>query len=142
MNLNMKYKIYKLVYNSRVVYVGKTKRTLHQRKQNGYKGCSVESIYKDCDMVLIEETNDVSRERFWIEQYKDTILNIRKGNTGLSKEEYFKQWGVVNKEHKKQYNKEWRETNREHKSQYDKEWRESNREYYNEYMRERYQNKK
>ena len=119
----MKYKIYKLVHNGLVVYVGKTKLTLHQRKSYGYRGCSVESIYKDCDMILIEETNDVSRERYWIEKYKDTILNIRRGNTGMSQKEY-------------------RESNREHYKQYHKEWCEANREHYNKYMREYREKKK
>jgi hypothetical protein len=127
----MKYKIYKLVHNGLVVYVGKTKRKLKERKSTGYKeNSAVQSIYKECDMVLIEETNDVSRERYWIEQYNDTIFNIRRGNTGMNREEYMKEWREDNKE----YQKEYREANREYYKQY-------HREYQREYMKE-YRKKK
>lgn len=120
----MKYKIYKLIHNGVVVYVGKTTRTLKKRKSDGgYRGCAVESIYKECDIVLIEETDDVAREDYWIDYYKDTVLNIKRGDRRLSE---------------KEYNKEWRESNRE----YMKEYRESNREHWNQYRREQYKKNK
>jgi len=103
-------KIYKLVYNGVVVYVGKTKLTLNQRKRNRYrKNPAVQAIYKDCDIELIEETSDVSRERYWIEQYKDTLLNIEKGDTGLSEKEYKKKYL------KEYYRKRGREYMREYR---------------------------
>jgi vacuolar-type H+-ATPase subunit I/STV1 len=146
----MKYKIYKLVYNGVVVYVGKTKLTLNQRKWKGYKSnAAVQAIHKECDMVLIEETSDVSREDFWVQHYKDTLLNIRKGDTGLSQKEYRE----ANREHRKQQIKEWCEANREHRKQQMKEYceanrekikeyREANREKIKEYNREYYQKNK
>jgi hypothetical protein len=113
----MKYKIYKLVYNGVVKYVGRTKQTLNQRKWRGYKrNAAVQAIYKQCDIELIEETNDVSREDYWIQHYKDTVLNKIRGDTGLTKEEYHKE-----------YHKEWRDSNREHYNQYMREYRLKNK---------------
>lgn len=94
----MKYKIYKLVHNDKVVYVGRTKMTLLKRKWVGYKhNTEVDKIYKECLMELIEETDDVSRERYWIEFYKDTVLNIQKGE-GLNHKEYYKEYWDKNNE--------------------------------------------
>ena len=147
-------KIYKLVYNGVVVYVGKTKQTLKRRKKGGYKGNpDVQAIYKECDMVLIEETSDVSRERYWIEYYKESLLNIRPGETGLSKKEqrkqwkesnreYFNQWEEVNKERRKEQRKEYYQCNKERINQQIKESRESNREKIQEYQREYYKKNK
>jgi hypothetical protein len=125
-------KIYKLIHNGVVVYVGKTKQTLKRRKAGEYRGnASVQEIYKECDMVLIEETNDVSRERYWIDYYRDTLLNIEKGDTGLSRNEYVKEYG-----------KEWYQSNKEHHKEYNKKWYEANKEKINQYRRECYQKKK
>jgi len=127
----MKYKIYKLIHKGVVVYVGRTKLTLKVRKQCGYKGCCVESIYRDCDIELIEETSDVSRERYWIEHYKDTVLNIIRGNTGMTHKEVMKEWEQDNREHRKEYKKqkmkELYESNREKKKEYQKEYRLKNK---------------
>lgn len=111
------------MHNSVVVYIGRTKLTLKQRRQLGYKGQRVESIYKECDMVLIEETDDVSRERYWIEHYKDTVLNVKKGD-GLIYKEYKKKWVEANKEHTKEYMREYYQSNKEkikeHQREYEK----------------------
>jgi hypothetical protein len=139
---SMKYKIYKLIHRGIVVYVGKTKLTLHQRKSCGYRqNLSIQAIYKECDIILIEETDDVSRERYWVDYYKDTLLNKRNGDTGLSHKEVVKQWYESNKEKIKEHQKEYRESNKEKKKEQVKEWRDSNREHYNQYMRE-YRKKK
>jgi hypothetical protein len=119
----MKYKIYKLIHNGVVVYVGRTKQTLNRRKNGSYKGCGVESIHKECDIELIEETNDASREDFWVQHYKDTLLNIRRGITGLTHKEVIKEWCESNKEHYKEYQREWEKSNREHRNQYQREYR-------------------
>ena len=72
-------KIYKIIDNTNGnIYIGKTKETLNQRlskhkhdfkrgKKRG-KNCSSCIIIKngDYDIELIEETDDDSRERFWI----------------------------------------------------------------------------
>jgi hypothetical protein len=107
------YKIYKLVYNGVVVYVGRTTSLLEIRKSKGYKtNEAVQAIYKDCDIILIEETDDVSREDYWVQHYKETLLNIRRGTTGLSQNEY-----------NKEYQKEYRKANREDYLQYQREYR-------------------
>ena len=113
----MKYKIYKLIHNGIVVYVGRTKMTLLKRKWVGYKhNIKVDKIYKECLMELIEETDDVSRERYWIEFYKDTILNIQKGE-GLNHKEYYKEYWDKNNEKRlelgRQSAKRYRERNPE-----------------------------
>jgi hypothetical protein len=88
----MKYKIYKLIYENKVVYVGRTKMTLKQRGYVGYShNIHINKIYKDCSMELIEETDDISRERYWINYYKETVLNIQKGD-GLNHKEYQKEY--------------------------------------------------
>jgi hypothetical protein len=118
----MKYKIYKLIHNSVVVYVGRTTLELGRRKAGGYSNnASIQAIYKECEIELIEETNDVSRERYWIENYKDTLLNIKRGDTGLYREEYRKEWEEANKEHRKEQMKEYYEVNKEKKKEYDRE---------------------
>ena len=121
-------KIYKLVYNGVVVYVGKTKQTLKRRKSLGYKrNADVQAIYKECDIILIEETSDVAREDFWVNHYKDTLLNIRRGDTGLSKNEWNKEWEKANREKRRKDKKEWFQDNREHRNQYMREYRLKNK---------------
>lgn len=93
----MKYKIYKLVYDNTVVYVGRTKTTLKLRKQNGYG--RNQQFFKLCDIELIEETDDISRERYWIEYYRNSgepLFNIKKGD-GLDYQLYSKTYYKENK---------------------------------------------
>ena len=73
-----KYKVYKLIYNDVIVYVGITTKTLEERKKNRYRRMSVAHIASDCKIELIEETDDKTRETFWIEFYSDTVVNKRK----------------------------------------------------------------
>jgi hypothetical protein len=136
-------KIYKLIHNAEIVYVGKTTQDLIRRKTAGY-GNTV-SFYKECSMELIEETDDVSRERYWIEKLISEghpLLNKRGGESGLDKKEYNKEYKEKNKEYKKEYNKEYKEKNKEYYKECYKEWREKNKEYYKEYQREYYRLKK
>ena len=67
----MKYKVYKLVLDDKVVYVGITKRTLNERKEDGYIHTGCNYILKDAKIELIEETNNKDRERYWIEYYSN-----------------------------------------------------------------------
>jgi hypothetical protein len=100
----MTYKIYKLVYEGNIVYVGRTKMTLKQRGYVGYShNIHLKDIHKNCIMELIEETDDISRERYWINHYKETVLNIQKGD-GLDHKEYQKEYW--NREDNKQRNRE------------------------------------
>ena len=75
-------KIYKLEIEGEVIYIGKTKLTLKRRK--GSANYSVPTdIYKASTISLIEETEDVSRERFWIEHYTQIgckLYNKRNGD--------------------------------------------------------------
>lgn len=127
----MIYKIYKLILNDEIVYIGKTKRTLKQRKNNGY----INEILNDADIELIEETDDASRERYWINYYLDKgakLLNIKKGD-GLDHKQYVKEYRENNKENLKEYMKEYKEKNKEHLKEYLKNYRENNKDYYKEY---------
>ena len=123
-----KYKIYKLVHPIKgIVYIGRTTLELSARKVNRYRGTSVEDIAKECIIELIEETDDTTRERYWITYYKDSIVNIVNGD-GFNKKEYEKEYYIKKyKEHRKEYNKQYREDNLE---------------YFRNYMREYYRNKK
>jgi hypothetical protein len=147
-------KIYKLIYNNEIVYVGQTKQKLNRRKGMGYgKNEQLDMISKKCSIELIEETDDISRERYWIDLLRSEghpLLNKR-GGDGLDKKEYRKEYREKNKEeikeyqneyalreNRKEYVKEWREKNKE----YNKEWREKNKEKIKEYFKEYYLKKK
>ena len=111
----MKYKIYKLVYKGEVVYIGKTKTSLNRRKRAGYHWNEfLQSIRKECEMILIEETDDVSRERYWIDFYGIENLQNRIPGEGRTKEERDK--------YKKEYKAKWDELNREYKREQARKW--------------------
>ncbi len=83
--------IYKLVHKGQVVYVGKTINTLIQRFR--LHKCKPSEPLKDiidqCEIELIESTTDVSRERYWINHYKElgcNLCNQRPGD-GRTREE-------------------------------------------------------
>ena len=80
----MKYKIYKLIDNTNGnIYIGQTKQKLSQRLRNhkhDYKrdlSCVSKKIIANGDykIELIEETDDKTRERYWIENTE--CINIR-----------------------------------------------------------------
>ena len=80
----MKYKIYKLIDNTNGnIYIGITKQKLSQRLNNhkqDYKRdyhCVSKKIIANGDykIELIEETDDKTRERYWIENTE--CINIR-----------------------------------------------------------------
>jgi hypothetical protein len=84
------YKIYRLIYDEKVIYVGLTKLTLKKRK-----GCNnytlPKDIYKASKIELIEETADKGRERFWIDYYISIgveLMNKRRGDFSSKKEAY------------------------------------------------------
>lgn len=110
------YKIYKLIHNGEVVYIGRTKCSLIRRKGAGYKSnIKLQEIYKECDIELIEETDDVSRERYWIAYYRNNgcdLLNTKNGD-GLDVKLYYKEYWVVNKKQKVEYDREYRDKNRD-----------------------------
>lgn len=101
------YKIYKLIFNGCVVYIGQTKLSLKRRKGSGY-GKYV-PFYRECEIELIEETNDVSRERYWIEYYLSQgcpLLNILKGD-GLDPNEARRNFIDRNKDYFKNYSENY-----------------------------------
>ena len=63
-----KYRVYHLVSKSGdIIYVGITTKTLRKRLSGGYSWLDIE----DYEMILIEETDDFTRERYWIEKYTE-----------------------------------------------------------------------
>jgi len=127
-------KIYKLVHNGQIVYVGQTKQKLSKRKASGY-GDTV-PFFKECSIELIEETDDISREKYWIERLRNEghpLLNKICGVTGLSVKEYWKEY---QKEYQKEYLKEYRIKNKEKMKEDRKEYYEENKEKMKEYMKE------
>jgi hypothetical protein len=121
------FKIYKLVHAGKIVYIGCTTQELKRRKSNGYRSNeAVNSIRKECEIELIEETDDKARESYWIRFYKKqgvNLLNIRDGITNLDKTAYWKRFNTLNAKQLKEYRK-----------LYYRKWREKNRNKYNEYM--------
>lgn len=85
-----KFKIYKLLYNQTIIYVGLTRLSLNRRKSA--KNYSVPNeIYKKCTIELIEETEYQDRERYWINYYIDlgySLYNKREGNFKSKEESY------------------------------------------------------
>lgn len=84
------FKIYKLIYNEEVIYVGLTKLSLSRRKSSSNYSVPKE-IYKLSKIELIEETNDKGRERFWVEHYLKlgaTLMNKRNGDFSNKEQSY------------------------------------------------------
>ena len=133
------YKIYKIVDNTNDnVYIGITTQTL-KRRLNGHKHkitCSSRNIIKNGDyrIELIEETDDKSRERHWIENTECINITI----PGRTKKEWSKEYSEKNKERLAEKQKEWREENK------DKilEWREENKDKILEYSEKNYEKNK
>ena len=109
------YKIYKIVDNTNGnIYIGQTKQkylsdriTCHKQhfKHNYKKNCSSRLILNNDDWFyeLIEETNDISRESYWIQ---NTPNCINKYKLNYSNKEYCKEYRKKNKEKVNKNNKE------------------------------------
>ena len=110
------YKIYKLIWNGKIVYVGKTSLSLSRRKSGSYKGTCVEHIHKECSIELIEETDDVARERYWIDFYRNDVLNVLDGD-GIDKKVYLKEWELQNKKKREDYREERKDIKKEYDRQ-------------------------
>jgi len=86
-------KIYKLIHNGQIVYVGQTKNRLGKRRSGHIQFMNSIGI-TNFGIKLIEETTDISRERYWIERLRSeghNLLNKHKGN-GLDIKEYQKEY--------------------------------------------------
>ena len=147
------YKIYKIIDNTNDnVYIGQTRRTLNQRlrEHKNSQNCSSRDIIENGDyrIELIEQTNDKSRERYWVENNECINKNIpgrtdkewREDNTEKIKE-YNKEYHEDNKDHLANYHKEWREENKDHLANYHKEYREKNQEKNKEKIKRRRKNR-
>lgn len=114
-------KIYKIIDNTNGnIYIGKTtQKYLCQRlsAHKSYKDCTSYEIIKNGDykIELIEETEDDTRERYW-------ILNT----------------DCINKHIPGRTKKEWREDNKEQLRINKQEWYQVNKEEIQKYKRQRY----
>ena len=109
------FKIYKLTDNTNgAVYIGKTKQKLYQRYNNHIQDfkrgstCMSRDIIKNGNhskLELIEETHDITRERYWIEN-TDCVNRIVPGRT--RKEHYEDTKDKLDKVKLSQYSKEYR----------------------------------
>ena len=99
LDINNMRKIYKIIRGKDVIYIGSTKlKYLCQRKAIGYKFIP---DYKECSFELIEETDDVSREQYWIDYYRNEgceLVNKIRGLTGLTPEDARKEAWKRNKD--------------------------------------------
>ena len=103
------YKIYKIIDNTNGnVYIGRTtmKLTVRLRKHKTRQSCMCREIIKNGDykIELIEETDDKSRERYWIEN-TDCVNKVIPGRTR-------DEWYEENRETLLENNKKYREKNR------------------------------
>ena len=107
-------KIYRIVDNTNGnIYIGKTKKKylcqrLAQHKydyKNNEKACMSRDIIKNGDykIELIEETDDDTRERYWVENSEC----INKQIPGRTKKESNKEWYENNREKNKQNCKQY-----------------------------------
>ena len=113
----MKYKIYKRCFEGKVIYIGYTTMSLKRRKScNSYK----KDILNKCDIELIEETDDVSRERYWVNYYRSLgheLVNIDEGD-GFVKEKHYTENRSIYLENNKEYVKNNKEKVKEYQKQY------------------------
>lgn len=124
------YRIYKLTSGeTEKCYIGITHLSLNKRlnkHKNSYKRyCDKKRLgyvtsfeickYSDVQINLIEETDDVTRERYHIENNENSVnktipTRSQKEYAEDNKEKiskYYKKWVEENKEHIKQYKKDW-----------------------------------
>lgn len=102
------YKIYKLIYDNNIIYIGRTKLKLSERKRHWYKNIPIE--YKlNSKIELIEETEDRFREIYWIDYYMNNGYNLYNKTSVNNKEDHKRQWerdyyrrkGYINREKRK-----------------------------------------
>jgi len=130
-------KVYKIIDNTNGnVYIGKTKKKYlcnrlaeHKYDYKINKPCMSRDIIKNGDykIELIEETEDDTRERYWIENTEC----INKIIPGRNRKEYREN----NKEKIKKYQSEYRKNNKEKLSQYTREYRKNNKEKLSQYIK-------
>lgn len=116
--MDKEYKIYRLIHNGDIIYVGQTTKTLARRKANGYKHIP---FYKECEIELIETTTDITRETIWIMLYMAMgceLLNKRLGvltedeRIEIRKKRYEKNRQAI-VEKRREYKKDYYQKNKE-----------------------------
>tara|TARA_R110000824_G_scaffold263734_1_gene452537 strand:- start:520 stop:987 length:468 start_codon:yes stop_codon:yes gene_type:complete len=149
------FKIYKIVDNTNGnVYIGRTTQKLRQRlaehKCRSNKCISQEIIKNgDYEVEIIEQTDDKTRERYWIEN-TDCINERIPCRTQQEWEEENKEKrrarsAVLRAENREEHNEKERQRyakNREKVKEKQRQRREENREEYNKKARQRYAEKK
>lgn len=110
----IEYKIYRLIRNEEIIYIGRTKFSLHKRFLTGWKYIDK----TDISIELIESTNDISRERYWISWYKNIGIQLlnKRGGDGLDHKEYYRN-----------LKKEWRKNNRDRVNKQKREYYKKNK---------------
>ena len=113
-------KIYKIIDNTNGnIYIGKTTQSLKRRLSHhkSHKNCSSREIIKNRDyrIELIEETDDESRERYWIENSNCINEQI----PGRTDKEYYRD----NKDKIQEYQRKKYEKNKEKKKDNMREYR-------------------
>lgn len=142
----MKFTIYKVEHKGQVIYVGRTKN-LRKRTNNGWK--KIPYPKSELNISVLEVTEDVSRERYWIQYYRDLgciLFNIKNGD-GLDRNENTRKWLRENPTYQKEYYEENKETilqkakefykeNKEERLEINRRWLDSHPEYQKEYYEE------
>jgi hypothetical protein len=128
-------KIYKLIYDGEIIYVGLTTLSLSRRK--GSANYSVpKEIYKKSKIELIEETDNSGRERYWINYYLSIGCNLYNKRGGdydkeTSQKENSKRYYQENKEiilnKMKIYYQENKDVIIKRQIEYNREYRKNNR---------------
>ena len=120
------------------VYVGSTTKSLKERfrkHKRNYDTSSKEILeYDDAKISLIEEVEleqRFIRERYWIEFYGQSCVNII--IPGRTMKEYYE----INKEDIKEWHKEYHQINKQHLIQKAKEYYKINKEKINEWQKEK-----
>ena len=135
-----KIKIYKLIYNDKVIYVGLTTLSLSRRKSTTNYSVPKE-IYKESKIELIEETIEKNRERFWIEHYLslgEPLMNKRNGDFSTKEEAYKNR--LLKQNEINRLKSTFKPKTKEEKNETRKKWYQKNKEEYNKKRREEYKN--
>lgn len=127
------YKIYKIIYHNEIIYIGQTKMSIERRFSYRHPNIP-KDIKKESYIELIEKTNDISRERYWIDYYRSigcNLYNIERGG-GFNIKEYSKYYYKENIENiierARKYKIENKEKIKEQKKEYNKKYYEDNKE--------------
>lgn len=69
------YKIYKIEFECIPIYIGITKNSIADRASGGWP-LIPKDILKQSKIIIIEETDDKTRELYWINKYRDDSYEL------------------------------------------------------------------